>query len=86
WISWLAFIVVVLSGASGVFYIINYFLSPGSPQGFSTLIVGILFLGGIQLLCLSIIGQYLGRIFEEIKQRPIYVIDEILNAHSNSNS
>ena len=85
WISWLAFFMVLLSGGSIAFYIANYFLSPGSPRGFSTLIVAVLFLGGMQLLCLSIIGQYVGRIFEEIKQRPLYVVDDVLNkTHSSS--
>ncbi len=49
------------------------------PSGFSTLIVLILFMGGIQLLCLSIIGSYLAHIYDEVKRRPPYVIDNVLN-------
>lgn len=49
----------------------------GEPvQGFPTLIIVILFLGGVQLLSLGIIGIYLGRIFNETKGRPVYLIDE----------
>ncbi len=52
------------------------------PSGFTTLIVLILFMGGIQLFCLSIIGSYLGHIYDEVKRRPAYVVDSILNAPS----
>jgi hypothetical protein len=40
----------------------------------------VLFLGGVQLLCLSIIGSYLAHMYEEVKNRPAYIVDEVLNA------
>lgn len=45
-------------------------------QGFPTIIIIVLFIGGIQLLSLGIIGEYLGRIFYETKNRPVYIISE----------
>jgi len=46
--------------------------------GFLSTVIIMLFLGGVQLLSISIIGQYIGRIFEEVKQRPPYIIREIV--------
>jgi dolichol-phosphate mannosyltransferase len=51
-------------------------------QGWATIMVGMFFLGGIQLICLGIIGEYIGRVFNEIKQRPLYIIEEIYNLDS----
>ena len=51
--------------------------SPGyTVQGWATIMIGILVLGGVQLICLGIMGEYVGRIFEEMKRRPLYVIEE----------
>jgi polyisoprenyl-phosphate glycosyltransferase len=51
-------------------------------QGWATIMVSVLFLGGIQLICLGIIGEYIGRIFNQVKRRPLYIIEEIYNSHS----
>jgi glycosyltransferase involved in cell wall biosynthesis len=66
-ISGLSFLYGMLIVAKTVFFGIDV-------PGYASLLVSILFLGGIQLLGIGIIGQYLGRVYAEIKQRPIYIV------------
>ena len=49
------------------------------PKGFTTLLIVVLFVGGIQLLCLSIIGSYLAHVYDEVKRRPAYIVESVLN-------
>ena len=79
-ITILAFGIVILSVIGIVIQIILRLAFPTlAPSGFTTLIILILFMGGIQLLCLAIIGSYLAHIYDEVKQRPPFLVDEILN-------
>jgi hypothetical protein len=62
------------------FYIMAETLVIGNPvSGWATLASGIMLLSGIQLTCLGVIAEYLGRIFEETKQRPLYIVDETID-------
>ena len=63
----------VLAAAGIAFYLILYLAIPNAPRGFMTLLVAVLLIGAIQLFSLSIIAEYLGRIFEEVKQRPHFI-------------
>ena len=47
-------------------------------QGWATLFIGMLFLSGLQMISLGIMGEYLGRIYDEVKQRPLYVVSSVL--------
>ena len=44
--------------------------------GFASIIVSVMFLGGVQLMSLGILGEYIGRIFAEVKRRPLYLVGE----------
>lgn len=79
-ITALAFVTVGISLLAIIGQIAARLLYPNiAPSGFTTLIVIILFLGGIQLLCLGIIGSYLAHIYDEVKRRPPYVVESIVN-------
>ena len=71
----------ILTSAASMFYLLFVLLEKfiiGIPiPGYATTIVLILLLGGIQLLCIGIIGEYVGKIFEQSKDRPIYIAKEI---------
>ena len=82
-VSFLALGSFVLAVISIINYILVYFIKHDAPHGFTTLIVVILFFSSIQLLSLSIIAEYIGRIFEEVKMRPKYLIDYILDEEKN---
>jgi dolichol-phosphate mannosyltransferase len=82
-ISLLAFLVTGLTALALGVYVVLYFVHPDAPRGFLTQLVVTLFLGAIQLVSLGIIADYLGRIFEEVKQRPPYVVKRIVNDRTN---
>lgn len=81
WVSYLAILFLSISALGIIFYIASYFVFPDAPKGITTIIVLVLFLGGIQLLTLSFIAEYIARIFVEVKRRHNYVIREVLNDH-----
>ncbi len=75
--SYLGGVLAIGAFLYGGWIIIKTLFMGGSVPGYPSLMVMILFLGGVQLLTLGIIGEYLGRMFEENKRRPLYLIDEI---------
>jgi glycosyltransferase involved in cell wall biosynthesis len=77
-IAVLGFSVSFLSILLAVGYTIKRLTTGLNPAGFATTIVAILFLAGIQLVTLGVIGEYIGRIFEEVKQRPLYVVRRVI--------
>jgi dolichol-phosphate mannosyltransferase len=74
WVSAFAFVGVLFTLAQKIFAaeFRKIGLEPGS--GFPTIVISVLFLGGVQLICLGILGEYIGRIYEEVKGRPLWIM------------
>jgi glycosyltransferase involved in cell wall biosynthesis len=70
----------VLAGLSllGIVVAILLRIFGGAIQGQGTTLIVVLFLGGIQLIFLGVIGEYLGRIYDEVRARPLYIVREVL--------
>lgn len=62
-----------------IYYLLSYLIFQNTVKGWASIVLPIYFLGGLQLLCLSIIAQYVSKIFYETKKRPRYLIESIIN-------
>ena len=83
--SWLGYATSVVA----FLYMLSVFVQKAlgyTVPGFATIMVAMLFVGGVQLICLGIIGEYIGRIFNEIKPRPIYVIETVVGSEAQTSS
>jgi len=78
--TYLGFLVAGLSFIYTVYVIILEIFAHIIPKGWSSLIMAILFLGGVQLICLGVIGEYISRIGEEVRRRPLFIIRKIIDA------
>lgn len=76
--SYVGFLSAAGAFAYGTFFLVKALVLGDPVQGFPTLIVTMLFLGGLQLLATGIVGEYLGRLFVENKRRPLYFVEEYL--------
>jgi len=77
--TYLGFSIAALAGlAIIVVVILRAFLVTQPLEGQATTLVMVLFLGGVQLISLGIIGEYLGRIYNEVKERPLYIVRNVL--------
>ncbi|WP_107670971.1 glycosyltransferase family 2 protein [Cyanothece sp. BG0011] len=74
--SYLGLFLSLLAFTYGSFLIIRTIILGIDVPGYASLMVTILFIGGVQLITLGILGEYLGRIYEETKQRPLYLVRE----------
>ncbi|QLQ02597.1 MAG: glycosyltransferase [Thiobacillus sp.] len=72
--SLLGFILALLAFAYGGYLVVDYFLRGIAVPGWTTIVVGLMLFSGIQLIGLGVLGEYVSRIFEEVKGRPLYVV------------
>lgn len=79
-VTLIAFAVFLMASIGIVYQIIIRLFFHSTPQGITTILIIVLFIGAVQLLGMSILGQYIGKIFEEVKQRPKYIVKSILRA------
>jgi dolichol-phosphate mannosyltransferase len=78
--TYLGIFAVAASSLYALYAILVKLLFHQSPQGFTALIVVMVFLFGLQFVVLGVIGEYVGRIFEQAKARPLYVVDRVIRA------
>lgn len=74
--AYLGVIISIISFIYASFLVLRTLVLGIDVPGYASLMVAILFLGGVQLVSLGIIGEYLGRVYEEVKQRPLYLVRE----------
>lgn len=67
------FVIAFCAFMAGLFYLVKTIIFGDQARGFTTLIVFVSFFGGLQLMAIGILGEYLGRIFNEVKGRPVYL-------------
>ncbi len=77
-------LVTAISLSIGMYFLINKIINPSMQiRGYASTMIAILFLGGIQLMSVGILGEYMGRTYTESKKRPLYFIDEAINLDSS---
>ena len=76
-ITGLGLIIILLSIAAAVYALVSYCMGITTP-GWTSLILSIWFIGGVQLFCIGLIGQYIGKIYLEVKHRPRYNIEKVI--------
>lgn len=84
-ISRMGFVVSALAFLYGLYIVIETLIFGSDVAGWATVAAGIMFSTGIQLVCIGVIGEYVGRLYEEVKQRPLYLIDETIVSSSQPN-
>jgi len=73
-VSAVGFLLALVAFVYGAYLTVSYFLNGHNVSGWTTIVVSLMLFAGIQLISLGIVGEYVGRVFEEVKARPLFVI------------
>jgi glycosyltransferase involved in cell wall biosynthesis len=84
--GWIGAAIALVALLYGSFLVVRTLIVGVDVPGYASIMVGIMLLGGVQLLALGVLGAYVGRIYEEIKQRPLYIVSERLSAPADEAS
>jgi glycosyltransferase involved in cell wall biosynthesis len=77
--SMAGFVLAAISFMIGIWYVIQKLIGIALTPGLSTTILVVSFFSGVQLLALGVVGEYIGRIYDEAKRRPMYIVDKKVN-------
>lgn len=81
--TWFGLVVSAVSFTLGAWFLFRK-ITVGFPvQGWASIVVIVLFLGGVQLITIGLLGEYLGRIYDEVKQRPQFVVGRVVGSDSS---
>jgi len=76
WIVYLGFVLALLGGVLAAVFVAVYFSASNPPSGFTSLAVLLLLVGGFIIISTGVTGLYVGKIFEQVKKRPLFVVAE----------
>ena len=74
-ISLLGLLTTLFGIAFGIFWLVSYMLGHVEGSGWTSLVILVLIFGGVQLLSIGIASEYIGRIYDEVKKRPRYIVE-----------
>lgn len=85
--TYFGFVFAVLAMVYGVYLLVRTMIwGTGCLPGYASTMVAVIFMGGMQLVVLGIIGEYLGRLYSEAKQRPLYIVDSRTGFEDNGDA